>query len=180
METNKEYDNIIDKLKNFKLTQKNFYSIMDNDLFFIRVRFNRLHDSADLLTKKEPFKSSGVFEAGSMREVLCTRHLGLIPNAHHPKGTGKNRKPNFDIVAFWDLSLNKSVMNDMNYNGPVTLPAWRSFRIDTVRMVYLDFFNDRNDFGFREYLLNKVPSIKQKRQTRSKLGIRLYPNNWVI
>jgi len=51
---------------------------------------------------------------GSRREMLCTRDLGLIPPAKHPKGTGKVQ--GFSSVPVFDLDKQD----------------WRSFQLDSV------------------------------------------------
>ena len=49
----------------------------------------------------------------SVREMICTRKLGMIPEQFHPKGAGKEI---VDTVPVFDLEAS----------------GWRSFRIDSI------------------------------------------------
>jgi hypothetical protein len=41
---------------------------------------------------------------GSVREIVCTTNLSLVPTELHPRGTGKY---NIDIQRVFDLELNE-------------------------------------------------------------------------
>ena len=59
---------------------------------------------------------------GEVREMPCTLREDLVPKYEH-KSEGKTKKANDSILSVWCLDKNE----------------WRSFRIDSVQELRLDF-----------------------------------------
>lgn len=67
----------------------------------------------DIFQMNQTLKVVFTKKDGSVRTMICTRNMGLIPAAHHPKGEGK---VNDAVVPVFDLEAQ----------------GWRSFQVESV------------------------------------------------
>jgi len=69
-----------------------------------------------VLSNHPEVKVSFTKKDGSLREMICTRVMDLVPDDEHPKDDNKEHEQNPDVIPVWDLEKE----------------AWRSFRVDSV------------------------------------------------